>query len=203
MNGIEKITGRIQEDAQREIDQVLAQAQAEADAIAARYAAQAEKESADLVARGRRSADERMERLVSVAQLEAKKLTLAAKQEMLGRAFDLALEKLCQLPEDEYVKLLAGLAVRASRTGREEIILSQADRARYGVKVATLANQMLEKANPKRSGGAGLTLSEQTRSIKGGLLLADGEVEVNCTFETLVRLTRGEIAGEVAKALFA
>ena len=47
-----------------------------------------------------------------------------------------------------------------------------------------------------------MTLSEQTRPIQGGLILSDGDVEVNCSFETLVRLIRGETDREVAKVLF-
>ena len=31
----------------------------------------------------------------------------------------------------------------------------------------------------------------------------DGDVEVNCTFETLVRMVRNEVVGDVTKALFA
>ena len=195
MNGIEKITGRINDDAQREIDAIAAQAKSEADAITARYEAQAEKEAAEILARGKANADERVERLASVAELEAKKMTLAAKQEVLDRAFDKALQDLTQLSEEKYVALLAALAVKAANSGSEKIILSPADRSRYGVKVAEMANSALGKQGK-------LTLSEETRDIKGGLLLSDGDVEVNCAFETLVRLTRNQIAGDVAKVLF-
>lgn len=195
MNGIEKITGRINEDAQREIDAITDKARAEAEAITARYQAQADKESAEILARGRQNADERVERLASVAQLEAKKMTLAAKQYVLGEAFDKALKDLTELPEEKYVALLAALAVKAARTGRETLIFNPGDRTRYGVKVATMANGALGKKG-------NLTLSEETRDIQGGLLLSDGDVEVNCAFETLVRLTRNQIAGDVAKVLF-
>lgn len=195
MNGIEKITGRINEDAQREIDAIAAQAKSEADAITARYNAQAEKEAAEILARGKANADERVERLASVAELEAKKMTLAAKQKVLDKAFDKALQDLTELSEEKYVALLAALAVKAASSGKEKIILSPADRSRYGVKVAEMANSALGKKGK-------LTLSEETRDIKGGLLLSDGDVEVNCAFETLVRLTRNQIAGDVAKVLF-
>lgn len=194
MDGIEKITGRIAEDAGREIDSLLADARRQADEITARYEAQAQRESEDIISRGKRNADERVERLASVAQLDARKLELAAKQEMLARAYDLALEQLLNLPEKEYVALLADLAVKASSTGREAVIFSQKDRTRYGKAVVTQANERL--------GDGHLTLSEQTRPIKGGLILSDGDVEVNCTFETLVRLQRGEMDREVAKVLF-
>lgn len=194
MNGIDRITGRIDQDAQKEIDEITAQARAQADEITRSFQAQAARESQEIVDRGRRNADERVERLASVAQLEARKMELAAKQEMLDQAFAQALEQLVNLPEGEYVSLLANLAVKASSNGREAVILSKKDRTRYGKQVVTQANERLKDGH--------LTLSEQTRNIKGGLILADGDVEVNCTFETLVRLQRGTLEREVAKVLF-
>lgn len=195
MDGIEKITGRINADIQQEIDAITAGAQKEAIEIAAAYQARAEQEGAEIVARGRKAAAEREERLAGVAQLECRKLELAARQEMLQKAFDKALESLLSLPEAEYISLLSALAVKAARTGREQVILSQKDRTRYGKQAVTAANETL--------GAKGrLTLSEESRPIKGGLILSDGDVEVNCTFETLVRLQRGELEREVAKALF-
>ena len=194
MDGIEKITGRIAEDVGREIDELTAEARRQADEIAARYDAQAKRECEDILARGRRNADERVERLASVAQLECRKLELAAKQEMLSRAYDKALEQLLNLPEQEYPALLAALAVKAAVTGREAVILSQKDRTRYGKQVVTAANERLN--------GGRLTLSEQTRPIQGGVILSDGDVEVNCSFETLVRLQRGALDRPVAQILF-
>lgn len=194
MNGIEKITGRIASDAAQEIESIQAEARRQAEEITARYAEQAKRESQELLERGRRSAEERVERLASVAQLEARKLELAAKQEMLSKAYDKALEQLLNLPDQEYTALLAGLAVKASSTGQEAVILSQKDRTRFGKQVVTLANE-------KRKDGR-LTLSGETRSIQGGLVLSDGDVEVNCTFETLVRLQRGELDREISKLLF-
>ena len=227
MNGIEKITHRIDQDAQSEIDKILGDARAQAAEILARYEAQAQKESEDIVARGEKNAAERQDRLASVAQMEAKKLTLATKQEMLDKAFDLALDRLVSLPDEEYVALLADLAARAATTGREQLIFSQKDRARIGKQVVAAANEKLAKAvapelpdalaeskagaildkvvsgaSALLAGTGMLTLSEETRPLRGGFILSDGDVEVNCAFETLVRLERGEISGEVAKALF-
>ena len=54
---------------------------------------------------------------MSVAQMEARKVTLAAKQEMVEQAYQRALEKLCALPEEQYTAVLAALLVQASSTG--------------------------------------------------------------------------------------
>ena len=132
MNGIEKITQRIQSDAQAEINAVLTQAREEAAQITARYEAQAQVETTELRAKNERSAAEREERLVSAAQMEARKTALATKQELVERAYALALEKLCALPEKEYTEVLAKLLVQASSTGREEVVFSSQDRERIG-----------------------------------------------------------------------
>ena len=91
MNGIEKITGQIDADVQKEIDDALAQARRQAGEIEARYAAQAEAQAEEIRRRGQRDAGLRRERLVDMARLEARKRLLSAKQDMVGQAFDLAL----------------------------------------------------------------------------------------------------------------
>ena len=194
MNGIEKIIDRISGDVQTEIDGILAKAKAEAAEVTAGYEAKAKAEADEILSRGRRAADEREERLTSVAQLECRKAELAAKQEVIEEAFDLALSKLRALPEAEYVELLARLAVQASATGKEELIFSPEDREKVGGAVVSAANGQL--------GNGALTVSEQTRPINGGFILSDGAVEVNCSFETLVRLQKAEITGEVTGLLF-
>lgn len=193
MNGIEKITQLIESDAQAEIDRVLGDAKAEAARIAAQYQEQAGAEAADLAAKNEKAAAEREERLVSVAQMEARKVTLGAKQEMVEKAYIRALEKLCAMPDEQYVAVLANLLVQASSSGHEEVVFSPEDRERVG-------KAAVEKANA--ASGKKLELSAESLPIKGGFILKDKNVEVNCTFETLVRLQKAETAGAVVKKLF-
>ena len=205
MNGIEKITGQIDTDVQKEIDAALDQARAQAQEIQDRYASQAQTQAEAIRRKGEQDAALRQERLVDVAELEARKTILAAKQELVGQAFDLALKKLLELPDQEYISLLAKLAVSASRTGREQVILSQKDRSRYGKQAVTMANDMLaKKAGPRAAQTDGmLTLAEESRPMAGGLILRDGKVETNCSFEVLIHLQRDALSAEVARALFA
>ena len=205
MNGIEKITGQINADVQKEIDAALDQARAQAQEIEARYESQAQTQAEAIRRKGEQDAALRQERLVDVAKLEARKTILAAKQDMVGQAFDLALKKLLELPDQEYIALLAKLAVAASRTGHEQVIFSQKDRSRYGKQAVTMAKDMLaKKAGPRADESAGrLTLAEESRPMAGGLILRDGRVETNCSFEVLIHLQRDALSAEVARALFA
>lgn len=194
MNGIEKITARIDAQTQEEIDRLLADAKEQAAQITAQYRAQAETERASLTARSEKAAQEREERLVSVAQMEARKVTLSARQEMVERAYELALKTLCTLPQERYTAVLTDLLVKAAPDGKGSVIFAPSDRERVGAAAVKAANSRLKDG--------GLTLAEETRPIQGGFILVNGRVEINCTFDTLVRLQRSETAGAVAKQLF-
>lgn len=227
MDGIEKITAKIQRDTQMEIDQLMAQTSEQVKTILDEAQIQAEKERQEQLARGKEAAEERLERLKSAAQMERRKLLLGAKQEVLREAFELALTQLCELPQEKYIQFLAALVVDASTTGKEQLIFSVKDRARVGKQVVVAANEALVKqvapelpetiteskvgaflgkvvnsatAQITRTGL--LTLSEETRPMRGGFILVDGDIEINCTFETLVRLERERMEKTVAQTLF-
>lgn len=226
MEGIEKITAKISQDAQAEISRLMAETDEKVQTLRTDAEHQAQQEANDIVEKGRMAAAERLERLGSAAQMERRKLELASKQEVLGEAFDLAMEKLCALPEKEYISLLTKLALEASTSGREQIIFSQKDRNKVGKQVVMAVNEALvkerapglpEEVAKSKVGafvdklvhnttavvtGTGLTLSEQTRDIKGGFIMVDGDVEINCAFETLVRLQREKLEKKVADSLF-
>lgn len=227
MEGIEKITAKIIQDSEAEITQLNRETDEKVLAIGESARPQVDKENAEILARGRRMADERLERLKSASKMETRKLELAAKQEVLGEAFDLALEKLCTLPDQDYIALLTKLVLEASSTGREQLVFSAKDRARVGKQVVVAANEALvsqvapelpsavseskvgaflgkvvNSTTAMVTGTGLLTLSQETRDIKGGFIMVDGDVEINCAFETLVRLQREKLEKDVAKVLF-
>ena len=198
MNGVDKIAGKIAEDAKLEIDAILADAGREAAAIADSSAALAKEESARILAAGREQAGEIGRRAASAADQERKQLLLATKQNMIAKAFAIALDKVRALPEQDYIALLARLAAEASSTGAEALTLSAKDLAGVGQKVLESANQLL--AGKGKAGS--LTLSPEAGAFDGGLLLKAGDVEVNCSLEAILRLTKEELTFDVATALF-
>ncbi len=90
------------------------------------------------------------------------------------------------------------LANSAARTGEEQIILNQRDFSSVGVKVATAANHMLEA----RGIPGKLSVCDKIRSFSGGIILKDGDIEVNCTVETLTQMCRSELSAQVADIMF-
>lgn len=198
MNGIEKISARLLSDAEQEIAALNEDTERKCGEIRAEFEKKAQAEYQSRMAEGAKAAETRLQRLGSAAEMEAKKAILAFKQEMVAKAFADASEKLANLPKDDYVKFLASQAAAAASTGSEELIFNARDKAAVGDAVAEAANALRkEKGLP----GA-LKVSGETREITGGVIVRQGNIEVNCAVETLVSLRRSELATQVAEILF-
>ena len=97
------------------------------------------------------------------------------------------------MDRDRYVQFLSALAVRASETGTETVILNPEDRAAFGQEIVAEANRL---------SGKSLSLSEETRPLVGGLILSQGRIEVNCALDTLAGLRRSDLSAGAAGMLF-
>lgn len=198
MNGINKITDRIAAEAEAEVSAVLAEAEKSAAAVRADFAAQAKELGDTLLRQGTEEIEQKVQRADRASRLEAKKDILSLKQELVGQAYRRAMEKILALPEADYADFLAREAGSAALTGKEEIILNDADHDRLGTKVTAAANALAVK----RGLPGELKLAEKTRPITGGVVLRQGDIEVNCTLDSLLELSRGSLDAEVARILF-
>ena len=162
MNGMEKITARMKEDAARSLSELNAQTEQELRRIREESAARAEKERETAGARAHLAAQERYERLCSAAEMETRKLTLSAKQKVLAETCDRALEILCSMPREEYPFAVGSPAESGGRQGRREIALSAKDCDEMG-------ETLVERANKELN--AHYTLAGEAADIRAGLVL--------------------------------
>lgn len=198
MDGIDRIIDRIKSDAETESATAIASAEREAEETVKRFEEDAAKQAEEMMRSGAAQAEERLQRLSGVAGLEAGKNLLAAKQEMIDAAFTRAGELIADYDKEEYIAFLSALAVRYSRTGFERVLLSENDRERCGEEVLQSANALLVSSG--RPGA--LSLSGEAAKIGGGLILRDGELEINCSIEAILHFMRDRVSGEIAGILF-
>ncbi len=198
MNNIEKIIDRINSDAESRIDKIKQAANEEC----AKFREQSEKDAqnaaAGIIENAKAEAETFLQRSESTAQMEARKYTLGVKQEVISRVFQKAVDDILSMPENEYAAFLARLAADSSESGEEEIIFSQQDRERVGEKVTFGANELLKQAGKK---GA-LTLSADTRPIRGGFILSSGKIEISCQIDAIVNSLKNELTIDIANILF-
>ena len=194
MKGTEKIIAHIQADADAQAAEILAEAEAKSAAIRETYEQKAKQAYAERIRAGVKENQDRLDSMERLAKMESRKAVLALKQDMVAKSFDRAVDRLVALPEAQYVALLTKLAVKASVTHDEEIVLNARDKKAVGEKLVKAANEKL--------GGGQLRLAKDTGNFKGGLILRRGSIEANCTAELLVDLCREEMAAELAGVLF-
>lgn len=198
MNGIEKINARLKADAQAEVDAIRAETEARCAEIAAEYAAKAQEAYEQRMSRGRADCAAGLERAKAGADMEQRKALLQFKQEMVSAAFEKAVEAILSLPREEYTAYLSYLAAEACTLGTEEIALSAADRETIGPELLKKTGALLKA----RGISPRLHLSSHTAPIRGGLVVRQGNIEINCAVETLVKLHRSGLASQVADILF-
>lgn len=198
MSGINKIKERILEEARLQAEETTKRAEKEASEILDSAKKDAEKKKNQIIEKAKLEAVEVKKRLKAVAELEARKQKLQAKQEVVEEAFKNTIKKLNTMPNDEYVSIITDLIVSSAQNGNEEIILSDKDKK-------SIPSDFEEKINQKLSsrGNAGkVTLSKETRDINGGFILKLDNIEINNSFDAIIRMKRNEIEADVINSLF-
>jgi len=191
--GLEEITRKIVSEADEYAASVIAEAEAEAKAIAEGYESAAEAEYNRIVDDAYEKAGEIMHRSNAQSMKEKRINVLSTKWEYLDNAFSAAVKMLGKLPDADQVRLMADLIARHRRSDAE-LIFNAADRARLGKAV-------VDRVNAK-STGFKVALSETTRDFSGGVILKEGGIETNLTYEALTESNRERLEEEVFAILF-
>lgn len=197
-NGIEKITGRILEDARQEAQGIIDDAQIKADEIKKNKAKEGHALKDRLLVKAREAADERKRRMISAATLELKQKELAVKQQMIDKSFAAVLDKISNMPQAEYEKLISELLLSYPLEGDEDIV-SPANGGRVlNQQFINRLNEQLRAAGKKGE----LKLSSDSGEFKTGFIIKFKGMEINNSFESILRMVRDEIEPEVAALLF-
>lgn len=195
---LEKILERIQQDAQSEVDKIKGRASASANEMLKKAQAEAESLKNEALEDAKDEAKLRKERIEATARLDLRKALLAEKQNAIDAAFQAAIDALVNMEDAEYKKIIKDMILPNVQTGDEEIILSERDKARLGSNFAQEINRQLAKDGKKGN----LTIAKDTYSMVGGFVLRRGQIELNSSFESLLKSSRNELESEVSKILF-
>ena len=190
---IEKITSAIIDEAQTECEQIMNAARTKGNGTINALKKRIVEETEVAV----RDAEEESKRIVSrrksVADIDSKKIILAKKQELINRCFDEAVEYIVSIEEEKYIKFLTE-AGKNSGLSQGALIFNKNERDKIGAQVVDALN----KAVPEGK----FTLSEETRNLRGGYMLQNGQVYINNSVEAMVDEKRRELTGDVASILF-
>ena len=212
MSNIEKITRKITADAESYSAEVKKNADTQAAQMLSEASLRAEKAYGDIVSKGEKERDAVIARAVSSADILERNILLDAKSTLTEKAFEKALNALCELDEARYAEFLVRKlteAINAIGDAEDDgydydvkdpdlyvVTLNKGDAERYEKTLADKLSGVVKAKNCR------LAFSDNYADIKGGFLLKRGEIEINATFETLVENAKERMTAEVCSALF-
>ncbi len=197
MSGLDKIISQIKEEADasaakilneanEEAEQIKAQAEEDCLALKERATVQNEAVREDILRRNR-----------STAQMQRRRELLVAKQEVIDEIIGDAHDSLLQMDASEYFDALVKLVEKHAQPQEGQLCLNQKDLDRVPADFAEAVSQAAQKKGGK------LTVSDQPCQIDGGFLLVYGDIEENCSFETLFTSERENLQDKLHTFLFA
>ena len=194
-------------DAEQVVEKILSEANAEADKIKkqaddreAAEQAKLDEQLADYKSQtemlAQKAANAEKLHLLAAARMDMAKQFLAEKRKILDEVFAQAREKLLNLPDEQYRKLMTSLMLKAVETGDEEVIIDKNEK-RIDQNLIDQVNQRLGVGGKRN-----LRLSDETQDFGGGLILKRGKIKNNVSFDVLLAQARRDLEIELAKELF-
>jgi V/A-type H+-transporting ATPase subunit E len=193
MEGMERIRESILAEARTQAEAIIKEAEDSVKEMEQQAEKRAEELTKNRLERAKVEAQDAQKRMLSMAELELKKQSLEAKQSIIDQAFDKTLAKLNNLPEEKYAAMIVSALGSVGLKGGEELIVPPQDRERF-------QKGLLKRINDKL--GFELKLSDEDRGIQGGFIVKVDGVEINNSFETLLRMEREKVESEIADILF-
>lgn len=138
------------------------------------------------------------EKIITEANLEARKNILSTKQEIMNKVFNQALNKIIELDDIKYQNFIKKIILNNVEKGNETIFISSKDKKRINNIFIQKINQELIK-NGKEGN---LSLSDTFLDIKGGIVIGSGNIRKNSSLELIFEKIREELEGEISKNLF-
>ena len=198
MTGIENIKGRILADAENKASEIIKEAEQKAEVIVNKAKEKAFDKAKEIERKSQYEANERKRIIHSMVELGIRKDILSAKQEVLCKVFDEVQNRINTIPKEEYEKILLSMLIETVETGNEEIVMSKNDSGRISPDFISKAKEELKKAGKP----AGIKLNMEDVDFGGGFIVKGKGIEINNSFEAILKMRRDEIEPIVAELLF-
>ncbi len=187
----EAIIDKILSDANLKGDAIIGEANGKADEIISLAA----KQCKDYLYQSKTEIDrltlEIDERSRSVAELDARKLLLAAKTQVLDSVYAKTLEKLRNLDKEQYGALIFAMLENAK--DGDVVIISKREKD-------IVTKQSLADFAKKK--GIKLTLADKFGDFDGGVIISENGVDNNFTLDVEVSILREQTETKIAKEIF-
>ncbi len=138
-----------------------------------------------------KSIDEKQNKIVLDAKLEQRNKVLEQKIQKINSIFETVLEDYKKMSDKEYLTILEKLIKNVENlieSNHIELILNSNDKKKFG-------------KNLIKTFGNNYKLSNETRNILGGVIIKDGKIEYNQSFDLIFKNKKETLQQEVGKII--
>ncbi|MHB1392671.1 MAG: V-type ATP synthase subunit E [Clostridia bacterium] len=198
MAGVEKIKEKILQDAEAKANEILEKARLQAKEVLEKANQKSALRVKEISQKSAYDIGEKRRIINSIVELEMRKDVLAAKQQSIEEVFDKVLERMNNFDDSKYEQVVFDMLMATVESGEEEVVMSESRSKKLSADFINKVNKALEAAGKKGR----IKISDETRNISGGFILMGQGVEINNSFEAVIRLYRDEIEPKVAEIFF-
>jgi len=195
---IKDINEKIISDARIQADKIISQAEDNANDIIKKGKKEADNVKKVILYKINQEASLKKSKILTEANLEAKKTILLEKQKIMEDIFDKALESIAKLNSKDYLNFIKKLILDNIERGDETIFTGSLDKNKICKDFIEEINKELKAKDKKGE----LRLSTSYLPIKGGVVIGSGKIRKNISLEFLLKKIREELEIQISKDLF-
>ncbi len=195
---IKEIKEKIISDTQTRVDEIIFQAESKANEIINKGKKEAENIKNNILSKNRQEGILRKNKILTEANLNARKTILSQKQNIINEVFNKALENILKMDDQKYCKFIKKLILDNVENGDETIYIGDKDKNRINDMFINEINQLLKNNGKKGE----LRLNDQYVQIKGGVVIGSGKIKKNISLEQLLQKAREEYEIIINQRLF-
>jgi len=195
---VKDISEKIMSDARIQADKIIAQSEDNANNIIKKGKKAADNIKNVILYKYNQEASLRKSKILTEANLEAKKIILSEKQKIIENVFDKASESILKLDDKDYRNIIKKMILDNIETGDETIFIDHSDQKKISKSFIEDINKELKSKGEKGE----LKLSTSYLPIKGGVVIGSGKIRKNISLEFLLKKIREELEIQISKDLF-
>jgi V/A-type H+-transporting ATPase subunit E len=195
---IKDINEKIVSNAKIQANKIIAEAEDNANNIIKKSEKEADNVKKVILYKINQEASLKRNKILTEANLEAKKTILLEKQKIMEDVFDKALESIAKLNSKDYLNFIKKMILDNIESGDETIFTGSLDKDKISKDFIKEINKELKVKDKMGE----LRLSTSYLPIKGGVVIGSDKIRKNISLEFLLRKIREELEIQISKDLF-
>ncbi len=194
--GLDKILNKIETDCENECTNIITKSEEEVHRIIDDAVSAAEKKKKTAIEKTNKECENMLMIAVKNFEMERRNAILQAKSDYISGVIKEALNYVNNLPINEYFDIIKKLIINSAQNGVGKLHFSKKDYDRIPNDFLTEVNIALHSEEKR------VVLSEETYKIDDGFIIEYHNIDINCTFDSLLSTSVDEIKEKVYIELF-